>query len=171
MTHDQRLAACEPLVERFAGEVVGLGPKLGALLVQLPPSFAFTGAAEPFFDLLRRRVDVAVVFEPRHASWFTAEADALLERLQIARVAADPPPVEGADRPGGWPGLAYFRLHGSPRIYRSPYGEARCGEIAAQLMALAAAGTPAWCIFDNTTSYAATGDALCLDEIVNPRRA
>ncbi len=24
--------------------------------------------------------------------------------------------------PGGWRGLSYWRLHGSPDIYRSPYG-------------------------------------------------
>ena len=166
MTHDQRLIGCEALLDRFAEEVAGLGPKLGALLVQLPPSFAFTDAAEPFFALLRERIAVPPVFEPRHASWFTAEAGGVLDRLHVARVAADPPPIEGADSPGGWAGLAYYRLHGSPRIYRSPYGEERCGAIAARLGALEAAGTPAWCIFDNTTSYAATGDALHLQEIV-----
>ncbi len=170
MTHDQRLIDCEALIDRFADEVAGLGPKLGALLVQLPPSFAFTEIAEPFFALLRQRIAVAIVFEPRHASWFSADADALLDRLRVTRVAADPSPAEGADMPGGWTGLAYYRLHGSPRIYRSPYGE-RCRDIAAQLRALEAVGTPAWCIFDNTTSYAATGDALTLSELVSPRPA
>ena len=131
------------------------------------PSLAFSEEAAPFFELLLGRIDAAVVFEPRHATWFTTAATTLLDRLNIARVAADPPPVEGADRPGGWPGLAYFRLHGSPRIYRSPYGEERCRALATELKTCATAGTPAWCIFDNTTSYAATGDALCLKAMVD----
>jgi uncharacterized protein YecE (DUF72 family) len=39
----------------------------------------------------------------------------------VARVAADPAVVPEAVRPGGWTGLVYYRLHGSPRIYYSAY--------------------------------------------------
>ena len=38
ITHERELSGCEELVRRFAGEVEGLGPTFGALLVQLPPS-------------------------------------------------------------------------------------------------------------------------------------
>ncbi len=49
------------------------------------------------------------------AGWFASAADSMLAELEVARVAADPPRAEvGAER-GGWRGLAYFRLHGSPR--------------------------------------------------------
>ena len=41
ITHDARLANCEPLLDSFVEEVTGLGDKLGVLLVQLPPSFSF----------------------------------------------------------------------------------------------------------------------------------
>ena len=34
--------------------------------------------------------------------------------LRVARVAADPAKVPAAAEPGGWRGLAYYRLHGSP---------------------------------------------------------
>ena len=37
----RRLASCGALLDRFVAEVTGLGDKLGALLVQLPPKFAF----------------------------------------------------------------------------------------------------------------------------------
>src|SRR3954465_6896167 len=40
ITHDAALAGCEALLNRFADEVSGLGDKLGALLVQLPPTSA-----------------------------------------------------------------------------------------------------------------------------------
>lgn len=54
-----------------------------------------------------------LVCEPRHASWFTPEAEETLIELEVARVAADPARVPAAGEPGGWPGLVYFRLHGS----------------------------------------------------------
>ena len=55
--------------------------------------------------------------------WFTDEADDLLAGLEVARVAADPAICEAAALPGGWRGLSYWRLHGSPVIYRSSYAD------------------------------------------------
>ena len=72
----------------------------------------------------------------------------------------------GADEPGGWPGLAYFRLHGSPRVYWSAYPPAALEALAAKIKALAQAGTPVWCIFDNTGSGAAIPDALATQRLV-----
>jgi len=52
-----------------------------------------------FLRELRSRVEGPLVCEPRHATWFTPEIEALLDELRIARVAADPAPVEGAAEP------------------------------------------------------------------------
>src|SRR3954470_11987598 len=41
ITHERRLADVDDLLDRFLSEVSGLGPKLGPLLVQLPPSLSF----------------------------------------------------------------------------------------------------------------------------------
>ena len=103
----------------------------------------------------------AIACEPRHASWFTEDANALLTARRVARVAADPARCDGASEPGGWHGLAYWRLHGSPVMYRSSYAD-RLGLYAERLRQAAAAGTDAWCIFDNTASSAAAADALGL---------
>jgi uncharacterized protein YecE (DUF72 family) len=117
ITHQQRLVEAERLLDAFLDEVAGLGAKRGPFLVQLPPSFAFDADTfSSFIAAVRERVVADVVCEPRHASWFTPEADAVLVRERVARVAADPVTVPGADRPGGWGGLAYYRLHGSPRL-------------------------------------------------------
>jgi uncharacterized protein YecE (DUF72 family) len=150
-------------VDAFLSETSGLGAKRGPILMQLPPKRAFI-AAEAMFLLtaFRDRTDGGIVLEPRHASWFAPEVDDLLTALQIARVAADPRRAAGADRPGGWSGRAYYRLHGSPEIYRSSYEAGRLKGIARSLLDVAASGSEAWCIFDNTTSYAAAGDALAL---------
>ena len=90
-------------------------------------------------------------------------ADALLAEHRIARVAADPAVVPRAAEPGGWNGLVYYRLHGSPRLYYSSYDDAALDALAAKLKAAAQRG-PAWCIFDNTAAGAAMDNALHLQE-------
>jgi len=166
LTHDQRLADPEPVLDRFADEVSGLGEKLGAALVQLPPSLPFDEAgASDFFAALARRVFVPAVCEPRHRSWFTPEVDAWLAERSIGRAAADPVPAPGASEPGGWRGMTYIRLHGSPRIYYSAYGPPFITALARRLEALRG---PVWCIFDNTAEGAALGDALATADALTP---
>ena len=161
VTHERRLKDAGDLLDRFLSEAGGLGPKLGPLLVQLPPSLAFQDdVSDGFLRELRSRVGGGIVCEPRHASWFTPDVESLLDELRIARVAADPARVPGAGEPGGWRGLSYYRLHGSPRIYYSPYGSEALSDVADRLLRDAAAGAETWCIFDNTAAFAATGDAL-----------
>lgn len=160
ITHDLRLAGCADLIERFLREITELGEKLGPVLVQLPPKLAFDPpTAETFFSDLRSRFDGPVACEPRHPTWFDAEADALLQSHRVARVATDPACVPTASDPGGWPGLAYWRLHGSPRMYWSAYDPDQLDRLAS---ALSAAPEESWCVFDNTGSGAAAANALDL---------
>jgi uncharacterized protein YecE (DUF72 family) len=131
--------------------------------VQLPPKLELdVRRARAFLSHLRDRFDRSIAIEPRHESWLGPAGERLLDELRIARVAADPPRAPSGSEPGGWKGLAYYRLHGSPRMYYSSYDPAFIEHLATRLEALRAAGTPAWCIFDNTTLGAATGNALSL---------
>jgi uncharacterized protein YecE (DUF72 family) len=166
ITHGQKLAGCEELLCVYLDEVAGLGERLAVHLVQLPPSLQYDERlARGFFEMLRERTNLTIACEPRHASWFEPAADALLAGMQVARVAADPAKVDQAAVPGGWPGLAYYRLHGSPVMYRSSYDDGRLEAYATQIGgSLAAADS--WCIFDNTASSAATGDALALSRML-----
>ena len=169
ITHERRLADADAPLDAFADQVACLGERLGPILVQLPPSLHFEPTvAGAFFDSLRRRFSGLVACEPRHATWFAEDADALLSAHRIARVAADPPPVAAAETPGGWRGLSYLRLHGSPRMYYSQYGPERLAALAARLDCAAA---ETWVIFDNTTLGAATEDALALADLLNPPKA
>ena len=162
ITHDQALVSADVLLEVFLEEVAGLGARLGPLLIQLPPSLAFEPEhADEFFETLRRLHQGPVACEPRHERWFGAAADRLMRRHRVARVAADPARVPAAAEPGGDPGLVYYRLHGSPRIYWSDYEPERIAVLAESLRA-ATPGVDRWCIFDNTTLGAATGNALAL---------
>jgi uncharacterized protein YecE (DUF72 family) len=163
ISHERKLAGCGDLVERFLEESAGLGAKLGLLLLQLPPKLGFEpGLAEDFLADLAARTRAPIACEPRHPGWFEPAADALLARLHVARVAADPGVVPAAGEPGGWRGLSYWRLHGSPAIYRSAYGAERLEGYAAAVAAASAESREIWCMFDNTASSAATADALAL---------
>jgi uncharacterized protein YecE (DUF72 family) len=159
ITHELKLHRPGPAIERFLEESRGLGRRRGPLLIQLPPSLEFDRrTVNDFLARLRDRYEGFAVCEPRHASWFSDRADALLVQHEVARVAADPAPVLGGDRPGGWRGLVYYRLHGSPRKYWSPYSDEFLDRLAADLRAVPAT-VPAWCVFDNTASGAALENA------------
>ena len=161
ISHQRKLVGCADLIGAFLDEVAGLGEKLAILLLQLPPKQAFdAGLAESFLAELCPLLPARLVCEPRHPSWFEPEADVLLDRFQVARVAADPAVVPDATLPGGWRGLSYFRLHGSPRMYRSSYDDGRL-DAYAELIGKDS-DRQLWCMFDNTASSAATGDALGL---------
>ena len=68
ITHEHLLKDTGDLLDRFLSEAEGLGPKLGPLLVQLPPSLTFqSGIADRFLSELRSRVAGNIVCEPRHA--------------------------------------------------------------------------------------------------------
>jgi uncharacterized protein YecE (DUF72 family) len=167
ITHECALFECQAPLERFTEEVTGLGSRLGVILVQLPPSLVFEApCAAAFFDELRMRFEqTGIACEPRHRSWFSAQADSLLEAREIARVAADPPRSPTGCEPGAWRSLTYYRLHGAPQIYYSNYGtetlECLCRKLAAsRLQAFAT-----WCIFDNTAAQAALGNALSVQRM------
>ena len=136
------------------------------VLASTPSSFG------DFFTALRRQYDGAVVCEPRHASWFAAEPETLLTRLRVGERRGRPALGAHGDEPGGWGGMVYHRLHGSPQIYHSTYPVASLVTLAESLVK-SVANANTWCIFDNTALGAATGNALFVarrtEEILCPR--
>jgi uncharacterized protein YecE (DUF72 family) len=172
ITHQQKLMDCENLLDTFLEEVSGLGSKLAVLLVQLPPKLSFEAAvASDFFTMLSSRTAARVACEPRHMSWFENNAESVLQGLKIARVAADPALTQKSSIPAAWPHLRYWRLHGSPVIYRSAYDATRLAELGRALLAEHEAGQEVWCMFDNTASSAATSNALSLSSQVGLSRS
>lgn len=155
ITHEARLRNIGPLFDVFVDEVSALESKLGPLLCQLPPNFKFdAGEADTAFSAMRSVFSGPLVIEPRHKSWASPPARALLEEYAIDRVLADPAFV--------WPlsdfreAPRYVRLHGTPKIYYSRYSEPEICGIADRL------GAESWCVFDNTASGAAIENALTM---------
>jgi len=166
ISHQRKLEGCNELLTEFLEQAEILGDKLAILLLQLPPKLAFDAPiAGAFLETLRKHSPAAVVVEPRHPSWLEAPADRLLADLEIARVAADPAMAPAAALPGGWRGLHYWRLHGSPVRYRSSYAD-RIAAFGEALTSADADATERWCIFDNTASSAAIADAVALQSSV-----
>ncbi|MFC7537860.1 DUF72 domain-containing protein [Sphingomonas sp. GCM10030256] len=165
ISHERKLVQCTELVTDFLEQVDGLGEKLAVLLLQLPPKLSFDGeVAGAFLENLNSKSRVPIVVEPRHPSWFEEEPDRVLRSLRIGRVAADPAICPAAAVPGGWRGLEYWRLHGSPIKYRSSYDD-RLPSYAELLQHGGDHGAERWCIFDNTASSAAIADAVELQAI------
>lgn len=164
ITHEKRLRDCRGDIGRFIAAAGCLGDKLGVVLVQTPPSLAFRPSdAACVLETLRTETAAGIAVEPRHRSWFCGEADALMRRLDVARVAADPAPLPDAGQPGGFPGLTYFRFHGSPEIYRSDYPPPELEQIGRRMeQAFAAGANDVWCIFDNTAEGHALENALAI---------
>jgi uncharacterized protein YecE (DUF72 family) len=167
VTHEGQLGVeTKEALKWFLRQTGALGEKRGPVLLQVPPSLEFhQRRALGFFRMFRQLYDGPAVFEPRHLSWFGAKAGSLLQELRIARVAADPALAPDAAQPGGWPELAYFRLHGSPRRYYSSYSGQFLSRLLENLLRLARQAV-VWCIFDNTASGAALGNALMISRSI-----
>ncbi|KAB7767287.1 DUF72 domain-containing protein [Xanthomonas maliensis] len=167
ISHDARLQGTEALLDAFLAQAGALGPRLGCLLLQLPPSLALDArVAGRFFAQLRRRWDGAVVCEPRHSSWFAAPALRLLQRHRIARCAADPAVVPAAAIPAAGDGPLYWRWHGQPQMYYSAYPHSALAHLATVVSAALPHQAERWVIFDNTAAGHAVSDALQLQRLL-----
>lgn len=153
ITHDAVLQDCGDLLPDFLAGINELGSRLGCLLLQLPPRLAWNPAlVVPFLEQLRRLHSGAIVCEPRHASWFNADASRTLSSHHIGRVGADPALSLRAHIPAGDHHLAYLRLHGSPRMYYDSYGVDLIQRLANELQRPSGETRQRWCIFDNTAN-------------------
>ena len=121
LTHIKRLADPEEPVRRFVDRVAGLGPKLGPVLLQLPPHFRLNA------DRLRATLDhfpaaMRVAVEFRHASWFTDEVRGILTDRSVALCLADRRGVLTPFwRTADW---TYVRFHEGRAHPRPCYGRA-----------------------------------------------
>jgi uncharacterized protein YecE (DUF72 family) len=88
ITHDSRLRDCGDRVRQFLETASSLGPKLGALLFQLPPNLKKDLALfDAFLETFPPRVCAA--FEFRHTSWLDDEIYARLRAKNLALCVAD----------------------------------------------------------------------------------
>lgn len=85
ITHENKLENFESTMTYFYSVVGKLGPKLGPIVIQLPPSIKVAkhmGVMRKFLDFLNPKYRHTIEF--RHSSWFTSEVYKMLEQHDTA---------------------------------------------------------------------------------------
>jgi uncharacterized protein YecE (DUF72 family) len=107
ITHDSRLKNTGDLVAGFCRVAASLGPKLGALLFQLPPNFKKDLVVFDAF-LADLPPKVCAAFEFRHPSWFDDEVFERLSARNLALCVSDSEKLSAPVKVTA--DYAYFRL-------------------------------------------------------------
>lgn len=179
ITHMLRLRDPGRALARFFGSgLLSLGPKLGPILWQFPPNFAFDEERfRKFFKLLPRdtveaaelagrepgaRAPLRYAVEIRHESFRSPAFIRLLRERNLALVVAD--------TAGKWPYLEeptadfmYLRLHGDVELYASGYSDAALERWARRIRAWSRGREPADAqrVTDGPAPRRASRDVYC----------
>jgi uncharacterized protein YecE (DUF72 family) len=166
ITHIRRLRDASDAVGLFLERAERLGPKLGPLLFQLPPTFAVA------LEVLRRFLDQLPaghrwVLEFRHPSWHTAEVYRVLADHAVALCI----PVGGRVRPDlvTTASFVYIRMHAGEGPGGSFTGE-QLADWAGRLRALGKAGKDRFVYFNNDAGGHAPRNARALLDLLRVGR-
>jgi uncharacterized protein YecE (DUF72 family) len=156
LTHIRRLRDPAEPVGRFLDHARHLGPKLGPVLLQLPPTLAAdVGALAATLDCFPDDVRVAVEF--RHESWFTDATRALLADHDAAFCLADSPRRRTSEwRTASW---GYVRFHEGGGPPPPCYDRGALAAWAGRLAALFSPEDDVYAYFNNDPRGCAVRDA------------
>jgi uncharacterized protein YecE (DUF72 family) len=164
LTHIKRLQDPEEPVARLMDRVEGLGNRLGAVLVQLPPNL------QSDVETLDRCLacfppGTRLAVEPRHASWWNPDLRDVLTARRAAVVWADRDsrPVAPLWRTADW---GYLRLHAGGGEQVWPYDQAVLREWVARLAETWADDEDVYVYTNNDPGGAALRDAVTLAQLV-----
>jgi uncharacterized protein YecE (DUF72 family) len=128
LTHVRRLRDPAEPVARLLGAAAGLGPRLGPVLLQLPPTLkADPGTLEECLSEFQAAAaalgvqGLRLAVEPRHETWWTGQTRRVLAAYDAALCWADRRgrPVTPLWRTASW---GYLRLHEGTAQPRPRYG-------------------------------------------------
>ncbi|KQS35837.1 DUF72 domain-containing protein [Pedobacter sp. Leaf194] len=163
ITHYKQFKECETLLADFYLAIKdGLKEKLGCVLFQFPPKFAFS---EERYNLLLENLDPQFknVLEFRNISWLDDEI--------LARFTADNITISGQNYPSPLPNTViktsntlYYRFHGNPVLYKSEYELGIIEDFAKQLTNKA---QDVFVYFNNTWGVGAIRNAKQLQQLVS----
>jgi uncharacterized protein YecE (DUF72 family) len=156
LTHIKKLNEPAEPVRRFLERATELGPRLGPVLVQLPPRFrAVPDRLDETLSLFPARIRIAVEF--RDPSWFSDEVRTILEKHGAAFVLADSPRRKQPDwRTTSW---GFLRFHEGTGTPRPCYEEAALRGWAAKLAVLFKPAEDVYAYFNNDRHGCAARDA------------
>ncbi|MER0484314.1 DUF72 domain-containing protein [Streptomyces sp. Edi2] len=157
LTHIKRLRDPQEPVGRLMSRAAALGPRLGPVLLQLPPTLpADAGLLDACLGCFPAGTRVAV--EPRHTSWWTPEIRTVLEHRGAALCWADrrSRPVTPLWRTADW---GYLRLHGGRAEPGPRYGSQALTTWARRIADTWPERADVYTYFNNDTGGAAVLDA------------
>lgn len=133
ITHFKQFNDTQRMMGDFYGTVKeGLKEKLGCVLFQMPPRFSYT--EERLAKMLDNiDPDFKNVFEFRNATWWNSEVYENLSKNKITFCGMSHPDFPGEviqNTP-----TVYYRMHGVPLLYQSPYTLPQLKNIASQITA------------------------------------
>lgn len=163
ITHVKRLLEVEESWRIFVQNAQALGPHLGPILLQFPPSFQKDEQRlATFFRMARKTTPAAerLVCEFRHRSWFEPAMYRLLEDFNVALCIADSPryPRENVVTAD----FAYFRYHGRTELFASRYSDAELREEAKTIARIAETCRTIFVYFNNDAHGYAVDNARTL---------
>ncbi len=122
ITHFKKLNDCDKFLRDFYNTVEeGLKEKTGCVLFQFPPRYSFTEERlEKIIESLYPQFPNVVEF--RHESWWNEKVYKELGQNNITFSGMSHPLLPGTVVENN--SLLYYRMHGVPQLYRSPYSTA-----------------------------------------------
>lgn len=168
ITHTKRLKEVEELWEMFVHNARVLGPRLGPILLQFPPSFRCELARLAAFLKAARESGMRLAFEFRHESWFAEEIYRLLRRHNAALCIADSPSYPRRDVVTA--DFAYFRFHGRTDLFASCYSRAELQAEAKTIQQYQRDGLNVFVYFNNDALAHAADNARTLVDVLGSGR-
>jgi uncharacterized protein YecE (DUF72 family) len=163
ITHLKKLVSVEETLSDFMALARRLGPTLGPLLYQLPPSLKLDlGRLEGFLQLIPS--DLGNVFEFRNQAWYVPETYELLDRYGASFCVHDMPGSK-TERTAVGP-IAYVRFHGGEGKYWGRYSDEGLLSWTDWILEQARSGRAVWCYFNNDIHGHAIHDAQTLKSMV-----
>lgn len=173
ITHVKRLIEVVNAWSTFVQNARALGPHVGPVLLQFPPSFrcdpqrvaAFLkGAREP----MSQSSGLRLAFEFRHESWFKEEIYALLRQHQAALCIADSSRYPRHDKVTA--DFVYVRFHGRAKLFASEYTDKELMDEATRIRRYLRNGLDVYVYFNNDARGYAVKNAKTLRDLVQNRR-
>lgn len=145
--------------------------KLGAVVIQLPPSFRYDiPKLRKFLVFIKKEIkskefklDLAIEF--RNKYWFEEKTFLLLKKYNVALVAADSSRYPGAKVLTA--DFAYIRLHGPEKLFASKYSSEQLSEWAKYIKKIGSKVERVYVYFNNDFHGYALDNAKELKEMVS----
>ncbi len=151
ITHQKRLKDIEEPLAFFFNVFEPMKPRMGPVLIQLPPGMKYDEAhTRDVLALLHKEFnDYRFALEVRHPSWITSSFFNLLRDYRIAFVIADSGNRFLPYHEEITTDLVYLRFHGPGELYASEYSEFDLARYGEKIINWLDEGMEIWTFFNN----------------------